>query len=97
MAEVFFHPAAEGDYAAALAWYQERSARAAAGFVAEMERAIEFIATFPDLSPSCDERHRYLLLRRYPYSVVYRVDGEYITVVAVAHSRRAVAYWKGRS
>ncbi len=43
-----------------------------------------------------DHRHRRGLLRRFPYSVIYRVEPEGILVVAVAHSRRRASYWRGR-
>ena len=96
MAEVILHPAAEAEYEAALRWYLERSARAAAGFEAAVDRAVEFIATFPEASPPCDERHRYHSLRRYPYGLVYRVDGNMVRVVAITHDRQLPGFWIGR-
>jgi hypothetical protein len=53
--DVSLHPGAEAEYESALAWYLERSARAAAGFEAAVDRAIGFIATFPEASPLCDD------------------------------------------
>jgi plasmid stabilization system protein ParE len=88
MADVTIHAAAEAAYEAALAWYMARSAQAAAGFEAAFERALELIAANPQSYPLCDDRHRFCILRRYPYSVIYRVDGVQVRVVAVAHSRR---------
>ena len=38
---------------------------------------------------------RKLRLGKFPYSVVYRVHGEVITVIAVAHQRREPQYWVG--
>jgi plasmid stabilization system protein ParE len=73
VAEVSLHVAAEGEYEAALAWYWPRSARAAAGFEAVVERALTFLGAFPEACPLCDDRHRYCALRRYPYGLVYRV------------------------
>jgi len=96
MANVRFLPAADQDYRDALAWYQARSARAAAGFEAAVEVALQRIADNPELWPSCDEQHRFYVLRRYPYSIIYRHDGGEIVVVAVAHSRRSPSYWQGR-
>src|SRR5437763_506412 len=78
VAEVSLHAAAEAEYETALAWYQARSARAAAGLEAAVERAIEYLAAFPEACPLCDDRHRYCALRRYPYGLVYRVDGEQV-------------------
>jgi plasmid stabilization system protein ParE len=97
MAEVSIHSDAEAEYEAALAWYLARSARAATGFEAAFERALESIAASPELYPLCDDRHRFCMLRRYPYSIIYRVDGDQMRVVAVAHSRRLPGFWSGRS
>jgi plasmid stabilization system protein ParE len=97
MADVSIHPAAEAEYEAALAWYLARSARAAARFEAAFERALESVAANPELHPLCDDRHRFCLLRRYPYSIIFRVDGGQVRVVAVAHSRRLPGFWSGRA
>ena len=97
MAEVSIHADAEAEYEAALAWYWARSAKAAQGFEAAFERALELIAANPDLYPRCDDRHRFCVLRRYPYSLIYRVDENQVRVVAVAHSRRLPGYWSNRA
>jgi plasmid stabilization system protein ParE len=96
MAKVSFLPAAEQDYQEALDWYQTRSVRAAAGFEAAMEVALQRIADAPESPPLCDDRHRFYVLRRYPYSVIYRVESEDVLVVAVAHARRSPAFWQSR-
>jgi plasmid stabilization system protein ParE len=95
MANVSFLPAAEQDYQDALAWYEARSARAAAGFEAAMEVASQGIADNPELWPLCDDRHRFYVLRRYPYSVIYRVESGDVLVVALAHARRSI-FWQDR-
>ena len=97
MADISIHSDAEAEYEAALAWYLARSARAADGFEEAFERALESIAANPQLHPLYDDRHRFCLLRRYPYSLIYRVDGDQVRVVAVAHSRRLPGYWSGRT
>jgi len=39
-------------------------------------------------------RTRRVLVRRFPYSLLYRVDPDVIFVVAVAHVRRRPGYWR---
>jgi plasmid stabilization system protein ParE len=96
MASVSFLPAAQLDYDEALAWYAERSLRAASGFEAAVERTIRQIADAPDRWPHLGERHRFHLVQRYPYYVVYRIEVGMIVVVAIAHGRRRLRYWKNR-
>jgi toxin ParE1/3/4 len=97
MAEISYHPEAEAEIQAATAWYLSRSRQAAIGLVEEVDRIMAMIQQFPDLQPSYDDRHRFAVLRRYPYSVVYRVEGDRIRVIAFAHSRRQAGYWQGRA
>ncbi|MBI2964590.1 MAG: type II toxin-antitoxin system RelE/ParE family toxin [Chloroflexi bacterium] len=81
---------------AAAHWYAERSEAAAAGFADEIDVAITAIQRNPDAWPSHVHGTRRFLLRRYPFSVVYRVEPSRILIVAVAHGRRRPAFWKSR-
>lgn len=96
MAEVVISSPAEREYAEALTWYSQRSIRAAERFDAEFDRAIAAIAAEPDRFPRCDERHRYFLMHRFPYQIIYRRQGEGVTVMAVAHTSRQPMYWADR-
>jgi len=94
MSDVLIGEAAEADYAESLRWYAERSKQAAEGFEAEFARALESIAANPDRYPRCDDRHRFYLLKRYPFQVIYRkVSEEELLVVAVAHTSRLPGFW----
>ena len=96
MVRVSVHPDAEAEYEAALDWYMERSVQAADRFEAAFDAVIQAIAESPKRYPMLDDRHRYSLLRRYPYSVIYRLDDDLVRVIAVAHSKRLPGYWHGR-
>ncbi len=93
--EVLIADAAEKEYADSLKWYAERSRRAAAGFEAEFERALSSIAAHPEWYPVCDDRHRFFLLKRYPYQIIYRsISSHRLLIVAVAHTSRRPGYWR---
>jgi plasmid stabilization system protein ParE len=96
MADVLIAAAAEQDYTEALSWYAQRSERAAHGFEAEFKRAIQTIETAPQRCPFCDSSHRFYLMRRYPFQVIYREASGHVLIVAVAHSKRRPGYWQGR-
>jgi plasmid stabilization system protein ParE len=95
--DVRFHPEALAEYQFAFAWYQARSPQAATRFEAEVERTLGLITVDPGLFPRYDEEHRFVMLERFPFSVVYRAQPGQIQVVALAHSRRSSGYWQGRS
>lgn len=91
-----FHPAAIDEAQAAHAWYEARSAAAAAAFLAEVEHAIELIAADPQRWPAHRLGTRRLVLRRFPFSIVYRLSDAAALVLAVSHVRRRPSYWRGR-
>ncbi len=97
MANVAFHPEAQAEYDAALAWYQARSVPTAGRFEVEVERVIGMIGSTPELFPEYDDRHRFAVLHRFPYTMVFEVQPDQIVVVAFAHSGRRPGYWQGRS
>jgi plasmid stabilization system protein ParE len=88
--------AAEWDFSEALCWYSERSQRAAEGFETEFDRALEMIAADPRRFPYCDKRHRFYLMDRYPYQIIYREEHNEVLVIAIAHAKRKPGYWEGR-
>lgn len=77
-------------------WYAQRSPTAAAGFVIELEAAAQAITEKPDTWPAYGQGTRRYLLRRYPYSLIYRVETARLVIVAVAHAHRRPGYWKQR-
>jgi plasmid stabilization system protein ParE len=98
VASVALHPSAQREYQAAVGWYQQRSQAAARRFVAEVDRALAEIGARPDRYGWYDDEFREAVLRRYPYSVVYRVEASGdVLVVAVAHASREPGYWQDRA
>lgn len=93
-ARLRFHPAAVEEAEAALDWHSERSPRAANRFAAELERVIEEISAAPERWPEFEGRARRMLLRHFPYAVIYRITKGEIEILAVAHGRRRPGYWK---
>jgi toxin ParE1/3/4 len=94
--QVDVHPEAVAEAQAAAQWYRERSASAAHAFLAELDRAIEKIAEDPAIWPRYVGGTQRFLLKRFPFSVVYRLASNRIEVVAIAHGRRKPGYWKRR-
>jgi len=97
MAELIVGEAAEAEYAAAAGWYAERSLAAADGFTAAVAAAFRRILDRPEWGAACDDAHRLVIVRGYPYQIIYRIAADNsILVVAVAHCSRRPAYWAGR-
>jgi plasmid stabilization system protein ParE len=93
---VHFHPAARAELQDALRWYEERSPVAAMAFASEVESAIHRFADKPLHFPAAEHGTRRCLLRRFPYSVFYKIRQDSVMVIAVAHQKRRPVYWRDR-
>ena len=91
-----YHQDAIADIKNALAWYQERSPKAALDFIEELNRAALTIREAPDRWPLGNNSTRRFLLWRFPFSLIYSEQDEIVTVLAVAHGSRRPEYWAGR-
>lgn len=93
---VEFHPEALAEAEAALAWYLERSSRAAEVFLGELEKGIEAVSEGPHRWLKYEHGCRRYPLLRLPYLLVYRETAVSIQILAVAHGRRRPGYWRAR-
>ncbi|MFN7573325.1 MAG: type II toxin-antitoxin system RelE/ParE family toxin [Betaproteobacteria bacterium] len=93
---VEFHPAAIAEANAAFAWYADRDETAAALFLAELDRVSDLIAVDPERWVPHLFGTRRIVLRRFPFSAVFRATCEVAVVFAVVHHRRRPGYWKDR-
>ncbi len=91
-----FHPEAEADAQGARQWYQQRSAIAARAFLSELTRSVESIVEVLQLYPAYLAGTRRYVFRKFPFNLIYRIDGDSIIVVAIAHHRRKPGYWLER-
>lgn len=78
-------------------WYVDHDAwTAAVGFQEELARALARIGAEPGLGTPAKGGVRMLPIHRFPYSLVYRVQGDDVRVIAVAAQRRRPGFWRGR-
>ena len=82
----------------AAAYYQSQaSVSVADAFLDEFERAARLIVEYPGLGSPASRGRRLMPLRRFPFSLLYRVEGDEIRISAVAHQRRRPGYWRSRA
>jgi plasmid stabilization system protein ParE len=93
---VEFHPLAADEAQAAERWYRERNEIASGRFQRELHRAIDWISERPETGSPYLSKTRRVLLRRFPFFIVYRVREGIVEIVAVAHGRRRPGYWRTR-
>lgn len=78
-------------------WYWERSGeRVRAHLMAEIERVRQILGDQPAIGTPGVRGTRRLRLDKFPYSLVYRIDGDTVRVLAFVHQRRKPEYWARR-
>lgn len=79
-------------------WYDEHT-DGGDDFLSAVERTMEGIAAAPWRWPVVNgvtPPTRRRLMSAYQYSIFYRIDGEGVLIVAIAHQSREQIYWRGR-
>jgi plasmid stabilization system protein ParE len=96
MKPVSVHPEAEAETDGAFEWYWVRSESAAWGFDAELRVSFRALQQTPRIYASYLQGTRRIMLKRYPFFIVFRELPRKIQIIAVAHAKRRPGYWKGR-
>jgi plasmid stabilization system protein ParE len=87
---------ARAEIAATFDWYLERSPRAAARFLAAVDRALKSLEKAPLRNAVVHGKLRRILLHGFPYAVYYKVYPRIVSVVGVIHGRRHPSVWLHR-
>ena len=91
-----FHPEAEAELVGAIAYYNECQPGLGQDFAVETYAVIERILAYPKAWPVLEEDVRRCQTSRFPYGVLYAIDGDLIFILTVMHLHREPEYWKHR-
>jgi hypothetical protein len=80
----------------AVAYYDLQRPQLGDQFVDEVEAAIGRILRMPNDWQAVGRRTRRCRTDRFPYGLVYQVQGDVAVIVAVMHLSRRPGYWRGR-
>jgi toxin ParE1/3/4 len=94
---VRFRPEARAETLEAKVWYEAHAPGLGQAFARALETAIQSAVRAPLAFPSVEGDCRRVLMRRFPFSVIYRPGSEDLLVVAVFHHRREPGIWAGRA
>jgi plasmid stabilization system protein ParE len=92
---------AEEEYLATVRWYRARNRQAAERFMDRVIAAETLIREHPEawgsppgVAPEVGARR--VIVRGFPFALVYVELEQEIRIIAVAHSKRRPGYWRGR-
>ncbi|MFP4035841.1 MAG: type II toxin-antitoxin system RelE/ParE family toxin [Desulfovermiculus sp.] len=91
-----FHPDAELEFWDAIQYYEGVDQGLGHDFAAEVYSAVQRAMAYPAAWAQLEGEVRRVLVRRFPYGVLYSEDDDGILVVAVMHLHRDPEYWKDR-
>ncbi|HVS10638.1 MAG TPA: type II toxin-antitoxin system RelE/ParE family toxin [Planctomycetota bacterium] len=89
-------PAAAADLEEAFVWYEGQRAGLGEEFLDAVGQAFTAVLETPRRYRVVHRDTRRAHLRRFPYSVLYRIVGDDVIVVACFHGSRNPRQWEGR-
>lgn len=92
-----FHPKASAEFEKSAFFYEGKFPGLGLAFAVEVQTAVAFAFTHPEAGSPVADGFRRVVVRRFPYSVIYRSKGENIFIIALAHQRRHPNYWNDRT
>ncbi len=91
-----YHPAASTELIEAGLFYEGRSVGLGHAFLDAVDASLAMLQRNPMLGWSDAHGRRRWLVRRFPYLIIYRIEGAFLHVLAVAHTSRKPGYWESR-
>ena len=96
MLNIEFHANALAEFKQATIWYNNQRKGLGKEFFEEVNSSIDLISKNPDIWPKYLKYLHRLILKRFPYNIVYRVKPDAIEIIAIAHQKKKPGYWQYR-
>ena len=96
MIKILFHKLAGKEFLEVRDYYDDLVFGLGEKFVTEVERCLNIITTNPLAYPVTKQNVRKAVIIKFPFSILYRVDGNVIYILAVMHQKRNPKYWAER-
>jgi plasmid stabilization system protein ParE len=93
---VSFHRLADRELNEAIQYYELERPGLGSAFLREVERCVRFISEHPEAGRLILGQVRRLLLRRFPFGLLYALKPDGTRILAVMNLKRRPTYWVGR-
>ena len=88
--------AARAELKDAVVWYDNQAPGTGTRFLKAVLDAMRAIEQGPHAWPFVAKSTQKYVLQRFPYSIVFEIDGDNLLIIAIAHHRRRPGYWSAR-
>lgn len=93
---VSYHPDAEAEVIEAALFYSRKAADLGADFLDQIDQAVEDVLRDPTRFEVIEDDIRRCPVKRFPYSLYFRVRDKTVRILVVKHHSRHPDYWKPR-
>lgn len=90
-------PPARREMLEAARWYERKLPGLGGRFLDEISNALVTLRDFPGSVPPLDAVYRRVRVNVFPYGLVFRIDGDLVSIVAVMHLKRRPGYRRRRT
>ena len=90
------HEDADRELNDAADYYDSESPGLGTLFLDQVDVGYQRILENPHAAAEIDSDIRRLVLAKFPFNLIYEIDGDVILILAVAHQRRRPHYWRER-
>jgi hypothetical protein len=94
--KIEFIAVAREEFLAEVAYYNATQIGLGVKFSIAVERAVMLAAEFPDVGSASGSGTRRVIVKGFPFSVIYKSFADHLVVFAVAHQSRRPRYWGAR-
>ena len=94
---VSYHPEAADEYEEAVVYYEDCQTGLGKQLSQEIDAAIKLILAFPTAWTTLKGEIRRILVRRFPFGLLYILRDDEIYILAVMNLNRKPNYWKTRT
>lgn len=94
--KVRFLAAARDEFRAETKYYAAIRPELGTEFVSAIEHILSMALAFPFSGTPAPDDSRKLVVKRFPYNVVYQIVNDGVMIVAIVHHSREPNYWRGR-
>ena len=91
-----FHPSAEKELNQAVDYYNTLDTGLGNEFAREVRKSIDLIQQYPGAWSVLSKNTRHCLIKRFPFGVIYQINGDNIYIIAVMQLNREPGYWVHR-
>ena len=94
--EIELHPEADLEFIEASRRYESKVPGLGVSFIDEFEGLKDLLGQHPEIGVRITKTFRRAVFRKFPFSVIYSIEGPLIWVIAVAHQSQRPGYWRKR-